>query len=113
MKTAFALAFALLAALAAPALAQAQDADLDALRASLEKTGRLVIAHEAAQRGGFGAEVAAVAAGECWDLLRGPIVRVCGANTPMPYAPELERFVIPDAERLAEAVRSLVGAGVA
>lgn len=87
--------------------------DREGLRASLEKTGRLVIAHEAAQRGGFGAEVAAVAAGECWDLLRGPIVRVCGANTPMPYAPELERFVIPDAERLAEAVRSLVGAGVA
>lgn len=87
--------------------------DRDGLRASLEKTGRLVIAHEAPQRGGFGAEVAAFAAGECWDLLRGPVVRVCGTNTPMPYAPELEGFVIPDAERIARGVRSLVGAGVA
>lgn len=87
--------------------------DREGLRASLEKTGRLVIAHEAAQRGGFGAEVAAFAAGECWDLLRGPVVRVCGTNTPVPYAPELEGFVFPDAERIAQGVRSLVAAGVA
>jgi len=87
--------------------------DRDGLRASLEKTGRLVIAHEAPQRGGFGAELAAFAAGECWELLRGPVVRVCGTNTPIPYAPELEGFVIPDAERIARGVRTLVGAGVA
>jgi pyruvate dehydrogenase E1 component beta subunit len=87
--------------------------DREGLRASLEKTGRLVIAHEAPQRGGFGAELAAFAAGECWDLLRGPIIRVCGTNTPIPYAPELEGFVIPDAERIAGGVRSLVAAEVA
>jgi len=87
--------------------------DREGLRASLEKTGRLVIAHEAAQRGGFGAELAAIAAGECFDLLRGPVVRVCGTNTPIPYAPELEGFVIPDAARIAEGVRSLVAAEVA
>lgn len=82
--------------------------DRDGLRASLEKTGRLLIAHEAPARGGFGAEIAAIAAGECWELLRGPIVRVCGANTPMPYAPELEGFVIPDASRIASAARLMV-----
>jgi pyruvate/2-oxoglutarate/acetoin dehydrogenase E1 component len=87
--------------------------DREGLRASLEKTGRLVIAHEAPLRGGFGAEIAAIAAGEMWDLLRAQIVRVCGTNTPMPYAPELEAFVIPDAARIADAVRSLVAAGVA
>jgi acetoin:2,6-dichlorophenolindophenol oxidoreductase subunit beta len=87
--------------------------DRDALRGSLEKTGRLLIAHEAPQRGGFGAEIAAVAAEELFDLLRSPVVRVCGTNTPMPYAPELEGFVIPDAKRIAAGVRSLVGAGVA
>lgn len=86
--------------------------DYEGLRESLEKTGRLLIAHEAPQRGGFGAEVAATVSGECWELLRGPIVRVCGANTPMPYAPELEGFVIPDAGRIADAVRSMVGTGV-
>jgi acetoin:2,6-dichlorophenolindophenol oxidoreductase subunit beta len=87
--------------------------DRDGLRASLEKTGRLLIAHEAPVRGGFGAEIAAIAAEEMWETLQAPIVRVCGANTPMPYAPELEGFVIPDAARIAQAARSLVGAGVA
>jgi pyruvate dehydrogenase E1 component beta subunit len=83
--------------------------DRDGLRASLEKTGRLLVAHEAPARGGFGAEIAAIAAEECWDLLRGPIARVCGTNTPMPYAPELEGFVIPDAARIAATARTLVG----
>jgi pyruvate/2-oxoglutarate/acetoin dehydrogenase E1 component len=87
--------------------------DRDGLRASLEKTGRLLIAHEAPVRGGFGAEIAAIAAEEMWETLRAPIVRVCGTNTPMPYAPELEGFVIPDATRIAEAARSLVAVGVA
>jgi len=87
--------------------------DRDGLRASLERTGRLLIAHEAPTRGGFGAEIAAIAAEECWELMRGPIVRVCGTNTPMPYAPELEGFVIPDRSKIAAAARSLVAAGVA
>ena len=87
--------------------------DRDGLRSSLEKTGRLLIAHEAPTRGGFGAEIATIAAEELWELLRGPVVRVCGTNTPMPYAPELEGFVIPDARRIAAAARSLVAAEVA
>lgn len=87
--------------------------DREALRTSLEKTGRLVVAHEAPSRGGFGAEIAAIAAEECWEFLRAPIVRVCGANTPMPYAPELENAVIPDAARIAAAARSLVETRVA
>ena len=87
--------------------------DREGLRASLEKTGRLLIAHEAPVRGGFGAEIAAIAAEEMWETLRAPIVRVCGTNTPMPYAPELEGFVIPDATRIAQAARSLVGVRVA
>lgn len=82
--------------------------DRGSLRGSLEKTGRLVIAHEAPERGGFGAEIAAIAASEMFELLQAPIVRVAGTNTPMPYAPELEGFVIPDAGRIAEGVRSLL-----
>jgi len=87
--------------------------DREGLRESLEKTGRLLIAHEAPQRVGFGAEIAAIAAEECFDLLRAPVVRVCGRNTPVPYAPELEGFVLPDAARIADGVRSLVAVGVA
>jgi pyruvate/2-oxoglutarate/acetoin dehydrogenase E1 component len=87
--------------------------DRAGLRASLERTGRLVIAHEAPTRAGFGAEVAAIASEECFDLLRGPVVRVCGANTPVPYAPPLERYALPDAERIAAGVRAAVGAEAA
>ena len=84
--------------------------DREGLRRSLVKTGRLVIVHEAHRRNGFGAEIAAMAAEEMWDLLRGPIKRVAGANTPIPYAPELENYVIPTEERIAAGIREAVGA---
>lgn len=88
--------------------------DREGLRRSLEKTGRLVIAHEAPRRAGVGAELAALAAEEFFDLLRTPVVRVCGTNTPMPYGPELEGFVVPDADRIADGIRQAadIGAGV-
>ncbi len=83
--------------------------DRASLRTSLEKTGRLVVAHEAPTRGGFGAEIAAFAAEECFQMLRSPVVRVGGRNTPIPYAPELEGHVLPGVERIADEVRKLVG----
>jgi pyruvate/2-oxoglutarate/acetoin dehydrogenase E1 component len=83
--------------------------DREGLRRSLEKTGRLVIAHEAPARGGFGAEIAAFAAEDCFSLLRAPVVRVCGTNTPMPYAPIMEAFVVPGPERIADGVRRSLG----
>jgi pyruvate dehydrogenase E1 component beta subunit len=83
--------------------------DREGLRHSLEKTGRLVVAHEAPTRGGFGAEITAFAAEECFELLRAPVVRVGGQNTPMPYAPELESFVVPGPQRIANAIRQSLG----
>lgn len=83
--------------------------DYDGLRASVGKTGRLIIAHEAPVRGGFGAEIAAFAAEELLDVLQAPVVRVGGRNTPVPYAPEMESYVLPGPERIAEAVRQCVG----
>lgn len=83
--------------------------DRAGLRASLAKTGRLLIAHEAPERGGFGAEVAAIAAEDCFDLLKAPVVRVGSRNAPIPYAPELEQFVIPSSQRIADEARKLVG----
>jgi len=82
--------------------------DRSTLRASLAKTGRLVVAHEAPKRSGFGAEIVAFAAEECHELLKAPPVRVCGLNTPMPYAPEMERAVVPNAARIKAAVLDLV-----
>ncbi|HEU4657480.1 MAG TPA: alpha-ketoacid dehydrogenase subunit beta [Capillimicrobium sp.] len=83
--------------------------DRDGLRASLEKTGRLVTLHEAVVRGGFGAEIAAIAAEEMFDLLKAPVARVGALATPHAYAPQLESTMLPSVARVVDAVRSVVG----
>ena len=82
--------------------------DEDAILASVRKTNRLLIVHEACQRGGFGAEVAAMVTSRAFDYLDAPIERLGAPFTPMPFADELERFVIPSTERIVEAVRAMV-----
>jgi 2-oxoisovalerate dehydrogenase E1 component len=75
---------------------------------SVRKTGRLVIAHEAVKRGGFGAEVAALVAEKALDYLDAPIVRVAARAVPMPYNDNLERATIPSQDDIATAVRMLL-----
>jgi len=82
--------------------------DEPTILSSVEKTGRLVIAHEAVKRGGFGAEVAALVSEKALDWLDAPIVRVGARHVPMPYNDALERATIPTQEDIAAAVRSLV-----
>lgn len=72
---------------------------------SVRKTGRAVVAHQAVRRGGFGAEIAAVLQEELWGSLRAPVLRVAAANTPVPFATELEQEHLPNADAIAEAVR--------
>ena len=82
--------------------------DLDTILASVAKTNRLVIAHEATLFCGIGAEVAAaVGAQAFWDLDR-PIVRVGAAHTPIPYQKDLEAAVVPGADDIVSAVRTLL-----
>ncbi len=76
---------------------------------SVEKTGRLVIAEEGCLTGGFGAEVAAIAAKQAFDHLDAPIERVAASDTPVPFAPDLEKAVIPGEDRIESAIRSVVG----
>ena len=80
--------------------------DEDTLFASIRKTRRLVIAHEACLTGGFGAEVAALAAEKAFDWLEAPVARVAALDTPMPYNEALERQVIPSQQRIADAIRA-------
>jgi 2-oxoisovalerate dehydrogenase E1 component len=75
---------------------------------SVEKTGRLVIAHEAVKRGGWGAEVAAMVAEHAVDCLDAPIVRVAARNVPMPYNDKLEVATIPSRDDIAAAIRSVL-----
>jgi 2-oxoisovalerate dehydrogenase E1 component len=84
--------------------------DLDPVLASVEKTGRLLIAHEAVVPFGIGAEIAATVAREGFFNLDAPIERVGAAATPAPYAPELERSWLPGQAEIVEAVRRLLAA---
>jgi 2-oxoisovalerate dehydrogenase E1 component len=81
--------------------------DLEPVLASVHKTSRLLIAHEAVVPFGIGAEIAATVARDgFWDL-DAPIQRVGAAATPPPYAPELERAWLPDRNDIAQAIRAL------
>ena len=77
--------------------------DTDAIVASVEKTGRCIIVHEATRTGGYGAELSAIVQERCFHHLEAPILRVTGWDTPYPYAFEWEYF--PGPRRLAEAIR--------
>jgi 2-oxoisovalerate dehydrogenase E1 component len=76
--------------------------------ASVAKTSRLVIAHEAVKRGGWGAELAALVAERTIDVLDAPIVRVASRNVPMPYNDSLERATIPSQQDIAAAIRGMM-----
>ncbi len=82
--------------------------DEEAILASVSKTHRLVIAHEAVKRGGFGAEVAAMVTERALDELDAPIVRLGARNVPMPYNDRLEQAAIPSREDIVAAVRSVL-----
>ncbi|MFO1350577.1 MAG: pimeloyl-ACP methyl ester esterase BioH [Gammaproteobacteria bacterium] len=81
--------------------------DTEAILASVRKTGRMVIAHEAWTSGGFGAEVAALVADQALMELDAPIRRIGALDVPMPYNDVLERAVIPSQERLVEEIRAI------
>lgn len=79
--------------------------DVDTILESARKTGRVVIAHEAVKTAGFGAEISALIAESVIEYLKGPILRVCGFDTPFPYT--LEHVYLPDAKRVLMAIEKL------
>ena len=82
--------------------------DFDVIHRSVQKTARLVVAHEAVMQHGVGAEIAATVASEAFWNLDAPIKRVGAAFTPTPYSPELERAWLPDRHAIVEAVMETV-----
>jgi pyruvate/2-oxoglutarate/acetoin dehydrogenase E1 component len=79
--------------------------DIDPIAASLRRTGRAVVAHEAARTGGFGAELAAQLQDAAFDYLEAPIQRVGAPFTPVPLSPTLEDAYRPDADDVYAAAR--------
>ena len=80
--------------------------DAESIRASVRKTGRLVVADEAGPTAGASAEIAALVTEDpaTFAALQGPVKRVCALQVPIPYAPNLEDHVFPDRERILAGV---------
>jgi pyruvate/2-oxoglutarate/acetoin dehydrogenase E1 component len=83
--------------------------DIETLVQSVKRTNRALIVHEACERGGVGAEIAAQIQEQAFDWLDAPIKRLANPNVPIPFAQSLEALAIPDEERIVAAVRELVG----
>ena len=82
--------------------------DAETVIASVKRTGRLLMVHEAPLIGGFGGEIAAmIAQSEAFAYLEAPIVRLGGADVPIPYNPRLERAAVPQTDDIVAAARRL------
>jgi acetoin:2,6-dichlorophenolindophenol oxidoreductase subunit beta len=86
--------------------------DLETIVASVRRTNRLVVAHEAVQHGGFGAEIAAAVAHAAFDDLDAPVERVGAPFRPVPLSPGLEDDYLPGAAEVRAAVLATLGRGV-
>ncbi len=82
--------------------------DMDTIAASVRKTGRVLVAHEAPELFGFGGELVAQLTTRLWGDLKAAPRRLGGARTPIPYVAVQEAAVVPDAERIAAEIRDMV-----
>jgi pyruvate dehydrogenase E1 component beta subunit len=88
--------------------------DIDLIRASVRKTGRLVVVDEAPPMCSAGAEIAAIVIEDLETLraLKAPVVRVCGLPIPVPYSPGLEDATLPSRQRIRDAVSRVMNESV-
>jgi len=86
--------------------------DIETIVRSVRKTGRLVVVDEDTERCGVGAEIGAQVMERAFEALKAPVGRVANPNLPVPYSPPLERAVLPDAEKIQEAIMRTLAAPV-
>jgi pyruvate/2-oxoglutarate/acetoin dehydrogenase E1 component len=82
--------------------------DAETILASVRKTGKVLVAHEATQSCGVGAEVAALVGEHAFEHLDAPITRLTAPDVPIPFSPPLEQQVLPQLEDMKEACRELI-----
>jgi pyruvate dehydrogenase E1 component beta subunit len=82
--------------------------DKDTILASARKTGRVIVVHEAVKRGGVGGDIAAMLFEEAYDDLDGPVLRIAGRNTPIPYNLNIEKACVPSVEDIVAGVLRMV-----
>jgi pyruvate/2-oxoglutarate/acetoin dehydrogenase E1 component len=82
--------------------------DTEAILASARKTGKVLVAHEATQSCGVGAEVSALVSEHCFEDLDAPVRRLTTPDVPIPFSPPLEQAVLPQLDDMKEACRELI-----
>ncbi len=82
--------------------------DKETVLNSARKTGRVAVVHEAVKRGGVGGDIAAMLMEEAYDDLDGPVLRIAGRNTPIPYNLNIERACVPSVEDIVAGVLDLL-----
>jgi 2-oxoisovalerate dehydrogenase E1 component beta subunit len=81
--------------------------DKQAILASVKKTNKVIVLHEASRTGGIGGEIAATIAEEAFEWLDAPVLRVASIDTPVPYSPPLEDYYLPQTKDVLDAARKL------
>lgn len=81
--------------------------DKETILESVKHTNKLLVVHEDTRTGGIAGEIAAIVCEEAFDHLDGPVQRVTSLDTPVPFAPTMEEYFLPNAEKIAAAARSL------
>ena len=81
--------------------------DRPGILASVKKTNKAIVLHEASRTGGIGGEIAAILAEEAFEWLDAPVVRVASIDTPVPYSPPLEDYYLPQIKDVVDAARKL------
>ena len=81
--------------------------DRETILASVKKTNKLLVVHEDTKTGGIAGEIAALVCEGAFEDLDGPVLRVAALDTPVPYAPPLEEYFLPNATKVAAAAREL------
>lgn len=82
--------------------------DKETVLEAARKTGRVIIVHEACKRGGVGGDLAAMITEEAYDDLDGPVMRIAGKNTPIPYNIGIEKASVPSVEEIVEGILEMI-----
>jgi 2-oxoisovalerate dehydrogenase E1 component len=82
--------------------------DTETIYNSVKKTGKAVVVHEDMLTGGFGAEIAARIADNCFKYLDGPVKRIAAEDTHIPYHPNLENAILPNKEKIYNGLKDLL-----
>ena len=82
--------------------------DIEIIKNSVGKTGKVVVFDDSNRTCGFAAEVSAVLAEECFEIIKKPIIRITRADVPVPFSPAMENFMLPNKNKLANAIKKLI-----